>query len=155
MIKPENQYHVGIIVDDFDAALTELSAVFGYEWTTVMAVPTLVRMPDGNGGTLERTIDAKCCYSLQEPRIEIVQSHPGTVWEQSSHSAHHFGFWSDDVLADSAELAERGYTEEVAGLRPDGSVYWTYYRAPSGMIIELVSRDLQGPLESLWTTPGS
>lgn len=41
--------------------------------------------------------------------VEIIQSVPGTLWKPVAGSGiHHLGYWSDDVAADSAELAADG-----------------------------------------------
>ena len=37
-MKPENLYHSGIIVDDFDKTLEWFTKVAGYEWTDVVSV---------------------------------------------------------------------------------------------------------------------
>ena len=39
----------------------------------------------------------KMAYSKSEPRLEIIQSIPGTVWEPADSGVHHIGYWSDDV----------------------------------------------------------
>ena len=51
-MKAADQFHVGVVVHDLDAALTELSALFGYEWCPQLAVSTPVVLPDG-----EATLD--------------------------------------------------------------------------------------------------
>ena len=38
VVKPENLYHSGIIVDDFDKTLEWFTEVAGYEWTDVVSV---------------------------------------------------------------------------------------------------------------------
>jgi hypothetical protein len=42
-VRAEDQLHVGIVVDDFEAALADLSAMFGYEWSGELGGPIQVR----------------------------------------------------------------------------------------------------------------
>ena len=57
-MKAADQFHVGVVVHDLDAALTELSALFGYEWCPQLAVSTPVVLPEG-----EATLDLVFTYS--------------------------------------------------------------------------------------------
>lgn len=144
-MKAGDQYHTGVVVDDFDGTLARLTALFGYEWGRVISYPTEMRFPDGT-----RTVQTHLVYSKTLPRVEIVQSIPGTLWNSNGSAIHHYGYWSDDVVADGAEFAAQGFAEEVSGLRPDGTAVWAYWRHPGGIRIELVARDLQPSLEQAW-----
>jgi hypothetical protein len=85
--------------------------------------------------------------------LEIIRTIPGTVWVPDAGSGlHHVGYWSDDVGADSARLAQQGYMAEAVGTRPDGTPSWAYHRSPTGPRIELVTRMVQPALEQYWTT---
>jgi Glyoxalase/Bleomycin resistance protein/Dioxygenase superfamily len=145
-MKAEDQFHVGIVVDDLEATLDQLADLFGYEWCDEIAVQTPVMLPTG-----ETVLDQRFRYSRNEPRLEVIQSIPGTLWVPAAGSGvHHLGYWSDDVVRDSAELERHGIAREAAGILPDGSPHWAYHRAPDGPRIELVSTDLQGPLGQYW-----
>lgn len=145
-MRGEDQFHVGIVVDDLDVGLAEMTTMFGYEWATPLAVQTPVVLPDR-----EFVLDLRFSYSLTEPRVELVQSVPGTLWAPAPGSGvHHIGFWSDDVAADGSVLETHGYANEAKGVRPDGAAAWAYHRNPDGPRIELVSRDLQAGLEQYW-----
>ncbi len=147
-MRPDDQFHVGIVVNDFEAALAELTRIFGYTWCPEMALPQEVQLPTGR-----IVADLRFTYSASTPRVEVIQSVPGTPWVTAPGSGiHHLGYWSDDVPADSAALDRSGYRMEAAGTRPDGSPYWAYHRAPYGPRIEIVSRDLQGGLQQYWDT---
>jgi Glyoxalase/Bleomycin resistance protein/Dioxygenase superfamily len=144
----EDQFHVGIVVDDIDSALETLADRFGYEWCEEMGGPTPVTLPSGDA-----VVDLRFVYSMTVPRLEIIRTVPGSLWEPVAGSGiHHLGYWSDDVPADSAELARHGYATEATGSRPDGEPYWTFHKGPSGPRIELVSRSVQAPLEQYWAT---
>jgi Glyoxalase/Bleomycin resistance protein/Dioxygenase superfamily len=147
-MKTADQFHVGVVVDDLDATLADLTALFGYRWCPKLEVSTPVLLPDG-----EATLDLVFTYSTAAPRVEVIQSMPGTLWMPAPTSGiHHLGYWSDDVGADAAALAERGYAAEATGVRPDGTAIWAYHRSASGPRIELVSRDIAEGLQQYWAS---
>jgi len=145
-VRAADHFHVGIVVDDLQAALAELTDLFGYEWCSLLAVETPVVLGDE-----EILLGLTFAYSKSTPRIEVIQSIPGTLWVPAATSGvHHLGYWSDDVAADAERLMKRGYAREATGIRPDGEPVWAYHRSASGPRIELVSRQLQGGLEQYW-----
>lgn len=147
-MKAADQFHIGLVVDDLAAAAAELSAVFGYEWCAETGAEVKVALPAG-----DTVLDLRNVYSTTTPRLELVRSIPGTLWEPGS-GVHHLGYWSDDVAADSAELARYGYEAEAVGERPDGTPYWAFHRSGNGPLVELVSRELQPVLEQFWVSQG-
>jgi hypothetical protein len=147
-MKAEDQFHLGIVVADFEAAKAEFSALFGYEWTAEAGGPIAVTLETG-----EAVPDLRCAFSLTTPRLEIVKQVPGTFWEPAADGGiHHLGYWSDDVAADAASLESRGWVREATRTGPDGVPFFTFHRSPLGLRIELVSRIAQPGLEGLWTT---
>ena len=146
-MKPADQFHVGMVVDDLEEASAELSAMFGYQWCEPIGAPARVRLPTG-----DTVLDLNSTYSMSTPRVELVQSVPGTLWQPADSGVHHLGYWSDDVAADSAELVRRGHAAEALGTRPDGTPYWAFHHSRTGPRIELVSRALQPLLEQYWAT---
>jgi len=147
-VRGADQFHLGIVVDDLDAGLAELSALFGYEWCPQIAVQTPVVLPE-----TDIMLDLRFTYSVTTPRVEVIQSVPGTPWVPVPGSGlHHAGYWSDDPAADAALLVSQGYADEARGMDADGSPAWTYHRSPSGLRIELVSRRLQPGLEQYWAS---
>jgi hypothetical protein len=143
-----DQFHIGVVVDDLDAALVELTDLFGYEWCPPLAVQTPVVLPDG-----EMMLDLRFTYSATTPRVEVVQAVADTLWVPAPGSGiHHAGYWSEELEADSAQLEAHGYLTEAKGVRPDGSAAWAYHRRPGGPRIELVSRQLQGGMEQYWAS---
>jgi glyoxalase/bleomycin resistance protein/dioxygenase superfamily protein len=146
-----DQFHVGIVVDDLDTALAELTALFGYAWCPPIAVETPVVLPDD-----EIMLDLEFAYSATEPRVEMIRSTPGTLWMPASGSGiHHVGYWSDDLTADMDQLASQGHAQEARGEGPDGTAMWAYHRSPNGPRIELVSRVIQPGLEQYWASAAS
>jgi hypothetical protein len=146
-LRPEDQFHVGIVATDFEATLAELSALFGYQWCDEMGGPTSVRLPTGDA-----LLDLRCVYSRNAPRLEIIRPIPGTLWVQAAGSGiHHIGYWSDDVAADCAALERDGYVPEAARHDPGaGGAPFAFYRSAAGFRVELVSRAIRPSMERLW-----
>ncbi|MEU6140671.1 VOC family protein [Streptomyces sp. NPDC047081] len=152
-LRPADQFHVGIVAEDFEATKEQLSKLFGFEWCADMGGPTEVALPTGDA-----VIDFRCAYarsSSTAPRLEIVRKTPGTLWEPTPGSGiHHFGYWSDDVAADVAELERHGYVTEATREGPDGGLFFAFLRSgdTTGFRVELVSRAAQPSLERVWAT---
>ncbi|WP_436791824.1 VOC family protein [Yinghuangia sp. YIM S10712] len=147
-MKAEDQFHTGIVADDFEATLAELSDAFGYEWCMDMGTSTTVTVPTG-----EVVVDFLAVYSMSTPRVEVIRSTPGTLWEPAEAGVHHLGYWSDDVAADCAELAAKGYTVEATRVGADGEMSFAFLRNAKGLLVELVNRASQPGLEMCWQTP--
>lgn len=149
-MKASDQFHFGIVVDDLESTLDQLTELFGYEWCAEIGGPTTVAFPDG-----EAEVNLRFVYSATSPRVEVIRAVPGTPWVPAASGVHHLGYWSDDVAADSADLVRAGYVTEAVGKRPDGTPYWTYNRSPEGLLVELVSRAIQPSLEQYWASGSS
>jgi catechol 2,3-dioxygenase-like lactoylglutathione lyase family enzyme len=101
-VKPENLYHSGIVVDDLDATLDWFTKVAGYRWTDVVEVDQVAQTPNG-----EVTIPMRMAYSGNAPRLEILQTAPGTIWVPADSGVHHLGYWSEDVESDLATFGSQ------------------------------------------------
>lgn len=145
-MKPEDLYHLGIVVDDLDASLRWFTDVAEYKWCEEYAGDQVVETPEG-----EVTIPLRFAYSMNEPRLEVIQAVPGTLWTPSDSGIHHLGYWSDDVEADLATLEANGLGLEVKSFNPDGSgtLLWAYCKGPTGPRIELVSQAMK-PFIEYW-----
>lgn len=148
-MKAEYLYHTGIVVDDLEATMESLRKLAGYSWTDVVIVDQEAVTPDG-----EVTIPMKMVYSGVEPRLELLQTVPGTVWTPSDSGVHHIGYWSDDVELDLAKLESNGLSTEVKSYNPDGSgtLLWAYAKGSAGPRIELVSRYMEPFIAYWWST---
>jgi hypothetical protein len=147
-VRSTDQFHIGVIVDDFDGTLAQLTELFGYDWCEPITAPTNVVFPDG-----EREVEFHMTYSKDAPRVEIVGAIAGTLWMPAEGSGiHHLGYWSDDIAADAAALEARGFASEAKGMAPDGTPMWAYNRNPEGPRIELVSSALKPMMEQWWST---
>ena len=136
-------YHVGIVVPDVAAARQRLTELLGVTWGPIMhfdEVPN--RDADGNDILLPSTIS----YSANEPRLEVIEETPGTVWVRNNHSnLHHIGFWSGDLAQDSAVLGSSGCPLQLCGR--DGTeapVSFAYHHDEVlGIRYELVDTSIQ------------
>jgi hypothetical protein len=146
-LNAEDQFHVGVVVEDLHAALEKLSELFGYRWSDAFEGQVQVWLPDG-----DREVALRFVYSRTVPRVEVIQAIEDTVWVPAAGSGiHHLGYWSDDVEADITRLEASGYVREALGRVPNGAAPWSYHRAPGGLRIELVDRALQPMLERFWS----
>ena len=112
-MKAENLYHTGIVVDDLDATMEWFSTVAGYIWTDVVEVEQVAQTPAG-----EVTIPMKMVYSGADPRLELLQTVPGTIWTPANSGVHHIGYWSDDVESDLATLERNGHGPRSQVVQP-------------------------------------
>ena len=130
-------YHTGIVVHDLEKAKAEMSEQLGITWGVQGTSEQPVVLESG-----PVTLTFGFAYSERGPhRIELVQAIPGTLWEvPRPGSAHHLGYWCDDIPAMSAALAARGLP---LAARVGGPAPIVMHRAPSGLYIELVDRSLR------------
>lgn len=147
-MKPEDLYHIGIVVDDLDRTLGWFTKIAGYRWCEEYAGDQLVETPEG-----ELTIPMRFCYSMNKPRLEILQSVPGTLWTPSNSGIHHLGYWSDNVNDDVETLVDAGHEVEARVPLPDGSVLWAYCRGEGATRIEFVSSMIR-PIMTQWFETG-
>jgi catechol 2,3-dioxygenase-like lactoylglutathione lyase family enzyme len=146
LLHPGDQFHVGIVVHDFEAARAWLSDTFGYEWGPDMQIEYTMLLPDG-----PFTYQQRLQYSVTEPRLELVRSVAGTPLQPSSSGLHHVGYWCDDVESTSRQLSENGWGWECGGTFADGSPAWAYHFNPLGVRVELVSVGMKAVgIEGLW-----
>jgi Glyoxalase/Bleomycin resistance protein/Dioxygenase superfamily len=144
MMKPADLYHAGIVVDDFDATLARFSAAHGYRWCEPVAIDQLISTSAG-----EQSLPMRIVYTVDEPRIEILQTIPGTIWTPADSGIHHLGYWSDDVDADVVALLATGMQLEATTPLDDGSPLFAYCHAPGRVRVELVNRVME-PMMSEW-----
>jgi catechol 2,3-dioxygenase-like lactoylglutathione lyase family enzyme len=148
-MRAEDQFHLGLVVEDFEATLAELSGAFGYEWCAEIGGAVSLALPTGNA-----VLDISCAYSRTLPRLEIIRRVPGTLWEPAAGGGvHHVGYWSDDVAADAAELTRQGFVTEARRVGSGGAPF-AFLRGPSGLLVELVDRVARPGLEKYWSHAG-
>lgn len=138
MSKPIGElYHIGIVVEDFDAACASYGATLGLQWSPVIET----RMEVWVHGKGLITLDFKAVYSVRGPHIEIVKAIPGTpIALRPGSPLHHLGYWSDDVTADSARLSAAGNPLVIAPMHEGKPVGMAYHQLADGTLVELVDR---------------
>lgn len=140
--------HVGIVVPDLDRSLAHMRTGLGTEWCDVLQWDMAIWTPEG-------VDDITCRFTYSrgpQPRFELLQSVPGTVWEVGSSTEHHVGYWSTDLRGDGAELESKGW-RLVATLadEPGTPTGFGYYRHPDGgPVLELVDDALVPRFERWW-----
>ncbi|WP_284742364.1 VOC family protein [Amycolatopsis sp. RTGN1] len=127
-------YHTGIVVPDLEASIVRLGEVAGYRWTTIQAADLTIRTADA-----ERVLPLRYAYSLDAPHIELVQEIPGTPW---TASAHHLGYFCDDVPKTSKLLEEAGFAFEAGAVLDGVPAFFAYHLDRSGTRVEIVDRAL-------------
>jgi hypothetical protein len=145
-------YHVGIIVPDIAAARAQFSDQLGVTWGPVLHLDQAdYRDLAGEDLILPTTI----CYSVEEPRLELIEEVPGSVWVCNEYSnLHHIGFWSDDLPEDSTRLAGAGCPLQLCGRSGDDApVSFAYHRNDLGVRIEIVDSAMRQVMASFLFRP--
>ncbi|MEV0012794.1 VOC family protein [Streptomyces sp. NPDC051840] len=148
VLTPEALFHTGLVVEDLELAMKTLGELAGYHWTSVMELQVTARTPGG----LQHA-DQRFVLSLEEPRLELVEAIPGTVWvSDGANGAHHVGYWADGdrIEAMSAELVRLGLDVEASNdAAADGTLMWVYHRGLGGIRVELLNT-LMKPSMDAW-----
>lgn len=142
-------YHVGIVVPDLVAAQLELSAQLGVGWGPILHLDAS-DYRDGSGHDI--ALPTTMCYSVDEPHLELIEEVPGSVWICNEHSnLHHIGYWSDNFVADSANLVGLGCPMQLCGRAGDvAPATFAYHRGESGVRIEIVDAAMRQAMEFLF-----
>jgi hypothetical protein len=132
-LKAADLYHTGIVVPDLEASMARMSEVAGHRWTEIQSAELSIRLADG-----ETVLRLRYVYSLDAPHIELVQEIPGTPW---TATAHHLGYFCDDVPTTSKRLAESGFALEACAVVDGTPSIFAYHLDSSGVRIEIVDRE--------------
>jgi len=140
VLRHEDLFHTGIVVDDLAAAQDELGASLGVTWSEGGGE---VRLLTRDGA---RTVRTAYALSREGPHhIELCQSVEGTHWTVTAPgAAHHLGYWTNDVATTSAALLQRGMPV-VAGISfgDDDAPVCAYHQAQNGLYVEIVAHSLR------------
>lgn len=142
-------FHIGIRVPDLGAAMAELGAAHGVEWTSVRNSPFRVWEPDT--GTVEYPL--KLVFSREGPcRLELLEGVPGSHWDgREVPGPHHLGVWVDSVGDEVERLLARNWTLEFSAAPPDeGYGRFAYIRSPEGVLFEPVEVANRERFEAWW-----
>jgi hypothetical protein len=137
IIKFSNLFHTGIVVEDIDAAKQEYADLLGVGWGFHGEFEMPVWFPSGPS-----KISFSFAYTAEGPhRLELVRQLPGTLWTATgAGQVHHVGYWCDDVVDASAELARRGLPlcAKVGVDDPDAPSPIVIHQASTGAYLELI-----------------
>lgn len=132
-------WQLGLMVQDIEAAMTELSTVLGLEWSEIREAEM--------GGTPLRVAMSR----QGPPYFELVQGPPGSHWDCSDGSRlDHLGYWTDGYAQERARLESVGApvdidAEAISGRRLN------YHRLPqSGFRIEMFDADDRQGFRERW-----
>lgn len=133
----ENLYHIGIVVEDFDATCAQMSRTDGAVWSPTIETDLAVWTIDAG----MQTYHFKAAYSVAAPHLEIVQAIPGTMMAATpGKPIHHLGYWTDDLTGDSERLERLGHPRVLCAME-NGKLYgYAYHRTPDGLYQEIVDR---------------
>jgi len=134
-------WHVGVIVEDLDRAMLEMSASLGVEWCSPQ---TRV----GDQGKFRLT------FSTTTPYFELIEGIPGSD-RDSSAGPHidHLAYWSNDYSDDKERLTCAGFALELEGSAPFGGE-WCYMRgSSSGLRVELCEATSRAGFFRRWNLP--
>jgi hypothetical protein len=133
-------YHVGLVVDDLEAAQRDLSEVLHLTWAKVQRRTSTMDTPAGLV-----TVDVAFVYTLEgPPYLELIERRDGSIFDQVG--LHHIGMWSEDGAAESDRLGDLGWPREAVGVRPDGTRGGgCFHVADCGLRVEVVDIGRSGP----------
>jgi hypothetical protein len=145
-MKFENLYHTGLVFDEIEPVMEWFSKTGGYKWCEIATSTHEVETPAG-----KKTVNMKVAYSMSVPRIEMIQTVPGTLWVPTGAGVHHLGYWSDDIEAEMDKLQKSGLELEMKnGKGMTVSCYFS--KKPNGPRIELVNTAIRPYLEEMFAT---
>ncbi|MGI8711434.1 MAG: VOC family protein [Acidimicrobiales bacterium] len=134
-------YHVCFAVPDLEAAMGDLDAVAGIEWSPPQA--------DTLGGWSYRIV-----FSRTVPHIELMEGPSGSPWDATGGAHfHHLGWWTHSLTGSTRQLAEAGLPSGFDGC-PYGRSF-AYHRMDSiGARIEIVDVAAQPAFLQTWNPGG-
>lgn len=152
MIDMREAFHVGVRVVDLDAAMGQLGAALGVRWATPMVRDAQPVWTPEHG--LE-AVPLRFCYSVEGPmHIELLEGARGSFWDAGdTPGTHHVGVWVDDVDAEAGRLVSLGWSLEACRSDPDADGthgIFAYLQPPTGLLVEVVSREIQPFFEAWW-----
>jgi hypothetical protein len=140
LLRHEDLFHTGIIVDDLASAKDEYGSLLGLTWRGGGADIALIT----DEGV--RTVPTAYALSREGPhRLELVQSLEGTLWTVTEPGRqHHLGWFVDDLGSTSAELASQGATWlATIALDETAPPMCSYHQLPNGLCVEIVDRSFR------------
>src|SRR4051794_27627256 len=140
MLNGTRYFHVGLVVDDLDAAMAQLGAALGLEWLEPKAMPV-----PGQAEPLQ------VVFSRQGPPFfELMKGPPGSAWDPVAGArVDHLGFWTDDLGAESARLTAAGAPVVLDGTE-HGMALKYHALSSAGLRIEVFDMSEQRGFHERW-----
>ena len=134
-------YHTGVIVDDLDKTMARWTEALGLHWAPPMTSTLPLMCPTG----LEER-EVRYTYSIEGPHhVEILeQINPAPYLKLTGgRHVHHLGYYTSDLVGESARLSALGMRCELSAVDEEGRVTratFHYDALAPGMWIELVDQ---------------
>jgi hypothetical protein len=130
-LHPNQLFHVGVVAEDLDLAIGEMSRNLGLTWKGGRPAMMDLWLEDG-----PRRVEMRIAHSVQgPPHVEVIQAVPNSPWSApKAPGVHHLCYWADDSAAVVAHLELSG-NRRVLGKPGSES---GYFLSPSGMYIEVI-----------------
>jgi len=140
-----DMYHVGVVVPDVRAAMTQYGDALGFTWSAV-GDTTLDVLVDGEA----RKARIAATYSLEgPPYLELVEERSGAVWAAGALGLQHVGLWTDDLEGSISRLEAAGLPGRVRHVPGEGKpALFSYHDGGVGLWWELVSTAFRPRLEA-------
>ncbi len=145
-----NHYHVGIVVDDIEAASARLTELLGVTWGPVMSLDA-VDYRDASGSDVSWPTTMR--YSTGDPCLELILEVPGSVWVRNeSSNLHHVGFWVDGLGPQGDAFRNAGCPMQLCGRSgAEAPVSFSYHRDETlGIRVELVDAAMRDGMQFLF-----
>lgn len=142
-------FQVGIIVQDIEASMKELTEAQGVQWGEI-------------ANRKYQQWEFKRVFSMEgPPYIELIEGPPGSPWDASKGSRiDHLQWWSKDMEADTKRMQSAGLTLDLDGVNnspivaADGTKkpgIYRYFNAPkTGMRLELIDESQRAVHRQRW-----
>jgi hypothetical protein len=129
----DGMWQLGVVVEDIDAAVDDMTRAFGWEWTR--AERTLDLIADG----APLTVTLKIAIARQGPTyLELIEGVEGTPW-WPPHGLDHIAFWAEDLGVTARNLEDAGLMRKVSYASAGGSPRgMTYHQGTDGLRLEYV-----------------
>lgn len=131
-------FHTGYVVDDLEAAMSEVGAATGMTWRPILDRPELrVRTESG-----EHVVHGRRTYSVEGPPYLELIAVDGDVWgEGKPGGSTHLGYWVDDLATSARELEAQGLRMVVSDAATHGGFEaFAYFQSAAGPLIEILPR---------------
>jgi hypothetical protein len=139
-LHPAQLFHVGVVAEDIDQAMAEMSKNLGLTWRGGRA-KTMDLCLFGE----ERRLEMRIAHSMEgPPHVELIEAVPGTHWAApTATGVHHLCYWSDEAAEICQRLEADTANQRVTGKpgAPGG-----YFLTPSGLYIEIIGPELHTQL---------